>query len=121
MQPKAAPGKPLEQVQMTAGEVLDAPGPNAPMRVAAADTEKSISWRSGVVEFSGEPLARAVAEMNRYTTRPIEIADPAAGSYHVSGVFRTGEPEMFARMMTQVFPLDAQQAPDGSIVLKRRG
>lgn len=121
IQSKAAPGRPVEQVQMTAGEVLDSPGPDAPMRVAAADTEKSISWRSGVVEFSGEPLARAVAEMNRYTTRPIEIADPAAGSYRVSGVFRTGEPEMFARMMTQVFPLDAQQAADGSITLRKRG
>jgi transmembrane sensor len=121
VQSAATPDKPVEQVQMTAGEVLDAPGPDQPMRVAAADTEKTISWRSGVVEFSGEPLAQAVAEMNRYTTRPIEIADPAAAAYRVSGVFRTGEPEMFARMMTQVFPLDAQQAPDGSIMLKRRG
>jgi transmembrane sensor len=120
---KAAPtpGKPVQQVQMTAGEVLDAPAPDAPMRVAAADTERTISWRSGVVEFSGEPLANAVAEMNRYTTRHIEISDPAAKSFRVSGVFRTGEPEMFARMMTQVFPLDLDTAPEGPLMLKKRG
>lgn len=116
-----SPDKPLQRIQMTAGEVLDAPAPDAPMRVAVADTERSISWRSGVVEFAGEPLGAAVAEMNRYTTRRIEIADPAADSFHVSGVFRTGEPEMFARMMAQVFPLDIQATPGGSITLKRRG
>lgn len=120
IKPKAVSGRPVEQVQMTAGEVLDAPTADAPMRVASADTEKSISWRSGVVEFSGESLADAVAEMNRYTTRPIEIADPAAAAFRVSGVFRTGEPEMFARMMTQVFPLEVQGTPDGPITLKRR-
>jgi len=118
---KASPGKPLEQVQMTAGEVLDAPAADAPMRVASADTEKAISWRSGVVEFSGEPLAQAVAEINRYTTQPIEIDDPDAANFRVSGVFRTGEPQMFARMMTQVFPLEVQQAPDGAIALRKRG
>ena len=119
--PPASPEKPVEQVQMTAGEVLDAPAPNAPMRVATADTERSISWRSGVVEFSGQSLGDAAAEMNRYTTRHIEIADPSIAALHVSGVFRTGEPETFAKMMTQVFPLDVQETPDGPITLKRKG
>jgi transmembrane sensor len=118
---RAAPaaGKPVQQVEMTAGEVLEAP-PSAPMRVASADTQRTISWRSGIVEFSGEPLGAAVAEMNRYTTRPIRIEDPAAAGYRVSGVFRTGESELFARMMTEVFPLEAEQAPGEPIVLRRR-
>ncbi|HEX6859638.1 MAG TPA: FecR domain-containing protein [Caulobacteraceae bacterium] len=115
----SAPGKPVQQVQMSAGEVLEAP-PAQPMRVASADVQRAVSWRSGLVEFSGETLGAAVAEMNRYTTRPIEIADPAAGAYRVSGVFRTGEPELFARMMTEVFPLEADTASGQSIVLKRK-
>lgn len=112
-------GTPVQQVEMTAGEVLEAAAA-APMRVATADTQRSISWRSGIVEFAGEPLGAAVAEMNRYTTRPIEIADPELARYRVSGVFRTGEPEIFARMMTQVFPLDADQKRGQPIVLRRR-
>jgi transmembrane sensor len=115
----ADPGKPTPQVEMTAGEVLEA-APAAPMRVATADTARSISWRSGVVEFAGEPLGQAVAEMNRYTTRPIEIADATTASFRVSGVFRTGDPDQFARMMTQVFPLEAQGAPGGPIILTRK-
>lgn len=118
--PAKRPGKPVEQIEMSAGEVLEAAAA-APMRVATGDIERSISWRSGVVEFAGEPLGSAVAEMNRYTSRPIEIADPQVADYRVSGVFRTGEPEAFARMMTQVFPVDVEQKSGQSIVLRKRG
>jgi len=117
--PSAAKGAPEQQVQMTAGEVLEA-APAAPMLVASADTRRSVAWKSGIVEFAGEPLSQAVAEINRYTNHPITIEDPAAGAYRVSGVFRTGEPELFAQMMTEVFPVEADTASDGAIVLRRR-
>jgi transmembrane sensor len=117
--PATVKGAPEQQVQMTAGEVLEA-APAAPMLVASADTRRSVAWKSGIVEFAGEPLSQAVAEINRYTNHPITIEDPAAGAYRVSGVFRTGEPELFAQMMTEVFPVEADTASDGAIVLKRR-
>lgn len=117
---RAAPRRPVEQIEMTAGEVLEASAAQ-PMRVATADIERTISWRSGVVEFAGDSLGSAVAEMNRYTDRPIEIADPEVAGYRVSGVFRTGEAETFAKMMTQVFPVEAEQKPGQPIVLRKRG
>jgi transmembrane sensor len=110
--------KPPEQVVMTAGEVLTA-APAAPMRVKSADTEQAASWRSGVVVFEDRPLVEAVREINRYTTRPLSVGDSAAG-YRVSGVFKTGEPERFAAAMTEIFPLEADRADDGSVTLRQR-
>ncbi len=108
---------PVQQVEMTAGEVMEA-ARSAPMLVATADTRRQVSWKSGIVEFTGESLGDAVDEMNRYTKNPIRIAEPSIGSYRVSGVFRTGEPELFARMMSEVFPIAAETDPEGGIILK---
>lgn len=115
----AAPGAPPQQVELAPGEVLEARRA-APMVVAAADVRRAVTWKSGTVEFAGEPLAQAVAEINRYTERPIQLADPAIGAYRVSGVFRTGEPELFARMVSEVVPVEVARAEDGATVLKER-
>ncbi|HEX5776942.1 MAG TPA: FecR domain-containing protein, partial [Caulobacteraceae bacterium] len=118
VKPAASPG-PLQQVELTAGEVMEAEKA-APMLVATADVERAVTWKSGIVEFAGEPLAEAVAEMNRYTDRPIRIADPSIAGLRVSGVFRTGEPELFVRMVSEVVPVTAERGPNGSTVLRGR-
>jgi transmembrane sensor len=45
--------------------------------------------------FDHEPLEHVVAEYNRYTAKPIEIATPALRSLQVSGVFATDDTEAF--------------------------
>jgi transmembrane sensor len=115
---KPAPQVPREQVTMTAGEMLDAP-PAAAMTVKLADTRRATSWREGVAVFDDVPLADAVAEMNRYTTHPVRLADARIGAYRVSGVFKTGDSERFAQSMAEVFPLAIDDA-GGSPELKVR-
>ena len=111
---RPAPQAPREQVTMTAGEMLDAP-PAAAMTVRVADTRRATSWRDGVVVFDDAPLADAVIEMNRYTTHPVVLADARIGTFRVSGVFKTGDPQRFAQAMAEVFPLaidDAGGSPE---------
>src|SRR5690606_34703571 len=100
-----------------AGEVLEAP-PAAAMVVKVADTNRAVSWRDGVVVFDDVPLAEAVAEMNRYTTAPVTLAEPEIGAFRVSGVFRTGDPERFAMAMAEVFPLEVDHGPSGAAELR---
>lgn len=119
VKPVAGPGAPTQQVDLAAGEMLEADAA-APMMVAAADVRRAVTWKSGVVEFAGEPLAVAVAEMNRYTEHPLRIADPDIAGVRVSGIFRTSEPELFAHMVSQVAPVTAERGPDGSTVLRRK-
>ena len=97
------------------GEVLVARA-GAPVSVQRGDVQQLSQWRAGLVAFNDTPLSEAVAEINRYTTRPIQLADPAAGRLRVSGSFRVAEPERFARTMTEVFPLDVSILDDRVIL-----
>jgi transmembrane sensor len=122
VRPRPAFGMPLSdkgEVTMAAGELLDAERA-APVRVTAADLEREASWRSGIVVFIDEPMTSAVAEMNRYTARPIVIADGGVASRRISGAFRTGDPERFAEMIAEVFPIEVDHSAEGAPVLKSK-
>jgi transmembrane sensor len=104
---------------MRAGEVADLPTVET-IHIAAADTGKIVSWRSGVLVFLDKPLGEAVAEMNRYSTHPIVLEGMETARYRVSGVFKTGDPEHFAEMLTESFPLSLSFGADGTTVLRPR-
>ena len=104
---------------LSAGETLTA-GPQEPVRVKVANVERLASWRSGLLTFEDTRLADAIAEINRYTMHPLTLADASTGNYRVSGTFRVGDSERFARTMTELFPLDLQRSTDGNDVLKNR-
>lgn len=74
--------------------------PAQPVQVAPddpADVVRTLAWRSGQLSFSGESLADAVAEMNRYSTRHIDIEDPELAARPVVGIFRIGDIDAFAQ------------------------
>ncbi len=56
-----------------------------------------VSWKGGGLMFNDTRLSDAVAEINRYTQRPIAIADSTVGNYRISGVFKSNDPEHFSR------------------------
>lgn len=118
--PSADRASPRQTVTMAAGEVLEAKAA-APIVVAAADTDRLASWRSGELVFNDAPLGEAIAEMNRYTTRPITLSDPKLGDLRISGVFKTGDPEHFAETVSEAFPVNVVQKADGSSELEPRG
>ncbi|MBV6416949.1 MAG: Protein FecR [Steroidobacteraceae bacterium] len=65
------------------------------------------AWQTGRAVFDDRSLAEAVAEMNRYTRRPLVIADAALAAMHISGVYGTGDPEAFARSVCELLPARA--------------
>jgi len=118
LQPAAADAAP-ETIAMVSGEVLTTSG-NRPMSVVAADTDDVAAWRSGVLNFEDVRLDAAVAEMNRYTAHPIEIADDRIKGLRISGVFRSGDPAHFAAVVSEAVPIKVDQDPSGSLVLRAR-
>jgi transmembrane sensor len=111
------PGTFADPVILKPGEILDAT-PAATMNVQVADIVRTTSWREGVSVFVDARLADVVAEMNRYTTLPIKIADSATGELRISGVFKAGDPERFASSVADVFPIVIDHGLDGSVVLR---
>jgi transmembrane sensor len=121
--PVPSPGRetapPGDERTLVAGEALVA-GPTRPSVVRAVDVRQVASWKGGVLVFNDTPLSDAVAEINRYTLRPIAIADTAVGSYRVSGVFKTNDPERFSTAMADLFPIEVTHASNGAPTLRAR-
>lgn len=65
----------------------------------------STDWRRGMIDFDDTPLAAAVAQINRYSTAQIVVRDTQVGNIRVSGQFRTGDAERFARTIAELHPV----------------
>lgn len=111
--------RPMAVDTLNAGEVLFA-APGMPTSVRAADVERLLSWKEGLVAFDETPLSEVVKEMNRYASKPLVLADAAVGRHRVSGTFRVGETERFARTMSELFPINNTSSADGQTVLSSK-
>jgi transmembrane sensor len=76
-----------QQIRMTEGA-----WPATPVSV---DAQSATGWLHREIAFDHEPLERVVAEYNRYSQKPIEIATPAIRTLQISGVFATDDPDAF--------------------------
>lgn len=71
-----------------------------------------LAWRSGRLAFRDETVGEAVAEMNRYSHRELIVSDPGAAELRLSGIYRVGDPEAFARSLAVLLPVDIDVKPD---------
>lgn len=64
---------------------------------APSAVDRALAWRAGMVDLLGEPLGEAIAEFNRYNRQQIELRDKRLAGEQFDGVFRTDDPQGFAR------------------------
>jgi transmembrane sensor len=76
------------------------------------------AWQQGQLHFNGERLQAAVAEYNRYLSRPMEISDPAISQLRLGGRFSATDPTDFCRALKEIYGVSAHIEPD-RIVLTR--
>lgn len=112
-------GEPVKEITLTAGETIVA-APAKPLVAKPVEVRDVATWKGGMLVFNDTPLSEAVAEINRYNTRPIAIADTAVGNYRVSGVFKSNDPEHFSQAMAEIFPIEVTHAPDGAPTLRAK-
>jgi transmembrane sensor len=89
--------------------------------VSAAEIDRTLVWRNGAIAFSGQTLAQASAEFNRYNAQKIVIEDRATAALRVGGYFQTSDVPGFVRAVTQTFPVKATRAADGTVRLSQSG
>jgi transmembrane sensor len=53
------------------------------------DATRVVSWQSGTFRYVGEPLKVVLADLNRYSERPILIDTPQIGLLEITGTVRT--------------------------------
>jgi len=111
----------------TGGEATLAPGQQARfgasggLDVAAADEpESASSWTSGTLVFKQRRLGDLLAEVNRYSTVQIRLADPALAELRVSGVFHVGDQAALLEALRVGWSISSTQTSDSDIELSRR-
>jgi transmembrane sensor len=104
---------------ITAGEQLSVVDERQD-RIQVAEPDRVTSWRRGQLIFENSRLADAVAEINRYSSTRITLADEALGELRISGAFATGRPAVFVEAMTAYFPIDGTHVDDQTLLLSAR-
>jgi len=110
-------GQPSSRMLARAGQKLTLL-PGVVARPVAADAQTATAWRFGQAVFEDQTLAEAVEEMNRYSHRQIRLPDPALGRMRISGVYRTGDNEAFARSAATLLDLGVRDV-GGTLVIER--
>lgn len=88
----------------------------ADARVDHPNVDSLTAWRRGQVVLESTRLADAVAEMNRYSTVRLSLEGEGAGDVRISGVFRAGDSDLFARAIAETYHLSVTEQ-NGTIVL----
>lgn len=90
--------------------------------VPGAEIDRRLSWRAHRVEFSGMPLADAVALLNREavgrTSSRLRIADRDLDAMRVSGIFRTDSMDAFVLLMEAGFGVSVARVDETFVLSK---
>jgi len=78
-----------------------------------------MAWRRGLLIFDQNTLADAAAELNRYNSRKLVIADTATGALTIGGTFRTNDVEAFTRVVRKILGVDVQSRGDDIVISQK--
>jgi transmembrane sensor len=86
-------------------------------KIEASDVDSLLAWQQGMIFFKSEPLEKALAEVDRYTTTQFVVADDRLRKVRIGGHFHTGNIEEFLITLRKDFGVDSWRDPQGHIVL----
>lgn len=113
----SAPGAVGVQEASAGQRVVYVPGVG--LKVAQADPARTAAWREHRLEFDNEPLDVVVASLNRYSKRPVRIADAKLAALAFTGTVRTDAIDRWLEALPQVLPLRVEIRPT-EVVLSGR-
>jgi transmembrane sensor len=106
---------------VSAGEALSTATANYPViPVSPEQLSSELAWREGAVVFDSEPLAEAIAEIQRYTDSPIIISDPSITTLPVGGRFKTDDLQGFLDGLQAALPVTIRRSADGVVYVDPR-
>jgi transmembrane sensor len=115
----------LEELKLRKAHVELRPGQKLvaalgePVAISDTNAQRETSWRHGWVEFDNQTVGDAVAELNRYSERPIMVPDESVRDLRLSGVFRVGQPDRFAAIIQELLPVKVVAGEHGETLIVR--
>ncbi|MGH8447147.1 MAG: hypothetical protein ACREVL_17905, partial [Solimonas sp.] len=74
----------------------------------------------GRLVFDRTPLREVLAELQRYRTAPLRLADAQIGGLRVSGVFAVDRGDALLDLLPRILPVTVERAADGSVRVSGR-
>ena len=105
---------------VSAGEIVRCePGDTEPraLVVATPEMERSLRWRSPLLEFNRASLTEVLAAFKRHGDHRIVLGDRGLAQRVVSGTFQADNVEGFLRLAERSFGLRVERAADGRVTL----
>jgi transmembrane sensor len=81
--------------------------------------ERKLAWHDGMLQFDGEPLVDAIAEVSRYTDIKIIIANAELKNLPVGGYFKVGEVESMLKVFEQTFDIKVTRKGNSLVYLSK--
>jgi transmembrane sensor len=116
---QAGPAQPATRRALNAGQKL-ATTDYSVKQVSPEQLSSQLAWREGAIVFDGEPLAEAIAEIQRYTDARIIISDGSTALLRVGGRFRTGDVQGFFAGLESALPVSIRRSADGVVYVDPR-
>jgi transmembrane sensor len=115
-----AAGRQRHAMQMVAGDIAVLSARGIERRHATPEElYAALSWRKGQIVFRDTPLADAVAEFNRYRSKPLVIVDPQLAAMRIGGTFRTSNADGFLQLLQRGFDVDIDTQEEAVLLTRR--
>lgn len=109
-----------EVTRLIAGQSIQIePDSVRPPPPIAVDPQAVAVWRNGQRQYLAEPLANVVADLNRYSTRRIEIEDPELRDMAITGSIFERDIERWVKSLEVALPVEVEDEED-RIRIRRR-
>lgn len=104
-------------VRLEPGQRLQVSGAAGALHLDRPSVASATAWARSEVALDDVSLFEAVAEVNRYGSKPIVLADdPAVRAVRVSGVYRAGDSEGFAMAVAALHGLEVRLGRDHLLI-----
>lgn len=89
--------------------------------IKTVDVSMYTSWKDGILKTDREDLVRVIKKVERYYNIHIELRDPLAGGYLISGKLDLkGSPEEVLNIIKLTVPIDWTKKSNGDFVIVRK-
>jgi len=86
-------------------------------KISLDQVQRDLAWQQGMLIFDGEPLAKALNEVSRYTNTRFEISDENIANLKVAGYFKAGDIDGLLQSLSFNFNIDYQTTSKNTITL----
>ncbi|HET7307345.1 MAG TPA: FecR domain-containing protein [Gammaproteobacteria bacterium] len=107
-------------ISLTAGQQVVASPRDATLNTDRVDVNSIAAWRHGRLHFRDVPLAVVIANVNRYASQQIVLADPAVGRLRYTGTVFVNRINGWLAAVQAIFPVRAARDELGAIRLYSR-